>query len=289
MDGALALATPTRFGQSLRIQETDSQTISWISYAVDGEIWFEGTFDLPTGGYLSGADADTGQRLEQIFQAIQKQRANFWSDKNGLAIETRLEFPRAWGLGTSSTLISMLADWAQINPYQLLADSFGGSGYDLACAQAQGPILYERFKGQGQAVHYPFMPAFQENLYFIYLGKKQNSREGIKRYRETVKEQTDLVRTTTELTHRFLHANHLEELEQVIVEHESHVAQAIHLPQVKELYFSDYWGQVKSLGAWGGDFVLATSNRNTLETKAYFAEREFNIIFSYQELVLDKG
>jgi hypothetical protein len=63
--------------------------------------------------------------------------------KGGL-VETHLEFDRSWGLGSSSTLISNIALWANINPYLLLEQSFGGSGYDVACAQANGPLLYIR-------------------------------------------------------------------------------------------------------------------------------------------------
>ena len=252
---------------------------------VDGEIWFEGVFNPQSLTYQRGSDDAIGNRLTQILLAIQKQQPHFGSTSAGLSITTHLEFPKAWGLGTSSTLISMLARWTQTDPYQILADSFGGSGYDLACANSYGPILYQREKNRGQAVHYPFFPAFQQQLYFVYLGKKQNSRDGIKRYRESVQNQVNLVRITTNLTHQFLHARTLEELESVILAHENHIAQTIKLPKAKELHFPDYWGQIKSLGAWGGDFVLATSNRPALETKAYFAERQYHIIFPYQELI----
>ena len=30
-----------------------------------------------------------------------------------------------------------------MNPYILLFDTFGGSGYDIACAEAEGPVLYQ--------------------------------------------------------------------------------------------------------------------------------------------------
>jgi galactokinase/mevalonate kinase-like predicted kinase len=36
--------------------------------------------------------------------------ASFFEGK----IETRLDFPREWGLGTSSTLIALLSKWTQI-------------------------------------------------------------------------------------------------------------------------------------------------------------------------------
>ena len=58
-------------------------------------------------------------------------------------ITTKLTFPRAWGLGTSSTLISLIAQWAKCDPFELLFEAFGGSGYDIACATANSPISYQ--------------------------------------------------------------------------------------------------------------------------------------------------
>ena len=53
----------------------------------------------------------------------------------------------------------------------------------------------------------------------------------------------------------------------------------------KDLHFKDYWGIIKSLGAWGGDFVLATSTESPEKTKAYFNERGFEIVLPYRELI----
>ena len=53
---------------------------------------------------------------------------------------------------------------------------------------------------------------------------------------------------------------------------------------VKEKYFSDYNGSIKSLGAWGGDFILATRNN-----KNYFLEKGFNTVFSFSELIKNKN
>jgi hypothetical protein len=47
----------------------------------------------------------------------------------------QLSFPKKMGLGTSSTLINNIAQWLQIDAFTLLNNSFGGSGYDIACAQ----------------------------------------------------------------------------------------------------------------------------------------------------------
>ena len=35
--------------------------------------------------------------------------------KNGFKVTTKLDFPKNWGLGTSSTLINNIAQWAQVD------------------------------------------------------------------------------------------------------------------------------------------------------------------------------
>ncbi len=62
----------------------------------------------------------------------------------------------------------------------------------------------------------------------------------------------------------------LKEFENCLYEHERVVSNALDMPRVKDRLFSDYWGAVKSLGAWGGDFVMVTSDRSREETKEYF-------------------
>ena len=52
---------------------------------------------------------------------------------------------------------------------------------------------------------------------------------------------------------------------------------------VKECLFPDYKGTVKSLGAWGGDFVLAISE--TEDIPNYFLSKGFDICIPYDEIV----
>lgn len=286
LDGALALALPTKLGQSLQVNENESKIISWKSYDINHAIWFEGTFSLPSGEYKSGTDNAAGQRLTQIFQAIEKQKANFFQQFQGLAIETRLDFPRQWGLGTSSTLITNLAKWANIDPFLLLKDTFGGSGYDIACAMAKSSIIYQLIDNQPIYKEILYAPPFATNLYFIYLGKKQDSRAGIAHYRQKVKDQPELITQISEITHQFIDCQEFSKFEALILRHENIVSNTLELPRSKELHFSDYWGETKSLGAWGGDFILATSHKTEAETKFYFNERGFSIVLSYEEIIL---
>lgn len=289
LDGALALALPLRQGQTLSVaQQPGSGRLHWKALDHTGVVWFEAEFSLPGLALLRTADADTANTLQQLLLACRQQNAGFLAQENSLEATTRIDFPRAWGLGTSSTLIAALAKWAGADAWKLLQATLGGSGYDLACAYADGPLLY-RLENQNPVVTpVAYHPAFGSNLYFVYLGKKQNSREGIQRYRSLVGAgKKELIGAVTGLTEKWLHCTTLRELEHCMVQHENLIGQALDLPKVKDRYFSDYWGAVKSLGAWGGDFVLATSEAPEEETRAYFGKKEFGVVLSWEEMVFN--
>ena len=75
----------------------------------------------------------------------------------------------------------------------------------------------------------------------------------------------------------------LSEFEKLIQEHEKIISSIIELPTVKERLFPDYFGTLKSLGAWGGDFILATGDKNTPQ---YFKAKGYTTILRYSDMVL---
>ncbi|MEM9886810.1 MAG: GYDIA family GHMP kinase [Bacteroidota bacterium] len=289
LDGAEALAIPTQLGQQLEIiSELSGQAdhLSWRSYDVDEQCWFDAKFDVQSGNCLESTDATIAERLVQLFQIILKKQPNFLSNYQGDQINTQLEFPRLWGLGTSSTLVHLLSQWAAVNPFELQFAVFGGSGYDIACAGAKQSILYQKLNGKSIFQEVDFKPDFLDQLYFIYLDKKQDSRKGIAHYRQNSQQQAQLIPQITALTQAFLAASTLQEAEQILLTHERLIADTLKMERVQSLYFRDYWGVIKSLGAWGGDFVLATSRRSVEETKTYFQDRGFHTFFKYEDLLL---
>ncbi|MBK8490109.1 MAG: GHMP kinase [Saprospirales bacterium] len=286
LDGAVALALPTVPGQTMRITEEGIEgLLRWTSIDSDGKPWFEGDFELPGLSYIKGTHEDIGQRIQQILEAICTLSPTFLLNQTCLTIETRLEFSRLWGLGSSSTLIYLLAQWAGVNPFQLLKSTFGGSGYDIAAAGQAGPFLY-RVGNPPEVTPCAFQPPFASQLYFVYLGQKQDSREGIHRYRERQPVDQSLIDQVSALTHSFLTCRELTEFDQLIRTHEVLLSDFLDLPRARDLYFSDFWGEIKSLGAWGGDFVLATSARSETETQAYFNESGFSVFLPYRQLIL---
>ena len=290
LDGAQALCLPTKKGQFLNVEENSSGLIKWISKDENGEIWFQDEFKKDSFGIrstseenISEKNAEISQRCIQILTAAEELSGLNLFEK-GYTIETELEFKREWGLGTSSTLINNISQWLAIDPYVLLNKTFGGSGYDIACAKADGPITYERTKETQISLKSPFDPEFSDHIYFVYLNQKQNSREGIAHYRNQEDTHREiLIEKVSNITQQLIKCESLAEFELLVDIHESLIAKTINLPKVKHKLFPDFTGSIKSLGAWGGDFAMVTSKD---DPTAYFKEKGFEIVIPYSEMIL---
>lgn len=287
LDGAQALAIPTKFGQTLRVKElnaTDS-TIYWIALNSKKQVWLNLVFDSRTFECIN-AKTPEAERLSKMLNEARKLNPEFLNDNKDRAIETQLEFPNEWGLGSSSTLIHCIADWAKVDGYQLLKNTIGGSGYDVACAAHDTPILYQLQGGKPETLALQWKPSFSDNIYFAYLGKKQLSSEAIKYYKDKLEDKSHAINELTRITELVLKWNDLRAFEELMNEHENIIASQLKLMKVKETLFSDYWGSVKSLGAWGGDFVMLTNPRSAEELKAYLLQKDIATVFAWDELIL---
>ena len=278
--GAEALAIPSKMGQLLEFESNDSKTLKWESWDHKNQLWFSASLDILNFSISDTSDADIASRLVQIFKAVRAQNKDFLKETGG-RVKTHLEFDRHWGLGTSSTLISNLAQWSQTNPYTLLQNSFGGSGYDIACATAKSPLIYRKDPSDPHIETCEFDPPFKSNLYFVYLNQKKNSREAVAQFKkQNISEEQ--IAYTSRLTRAIIKANTLGEFEQILNEHESFIAKILGVLPVKEKQFPDFRGAIKSLGAWGGDFILATGDK---QTSKYFKKKGFDVVINYKEML----
>jgi len=222
-------------------------------------------------------------RLANILNAAKTLNKDFLKSNIGFSVTTTLEFSRSWGLGTSSTLINNIALWANVDAYKLLEMTFGGSGYDIACAQNSSTLTYQ-LKGNDKQINLvDFNPEFKQELFFIHLNKKQDSREGISTYNLQKKEITNSISEISNITSKVLNCNSLKGFETLITEHEAIISDIIKVKPVKQSHFNDYNGAIKSLGAWGGDFILATGN---LEEMNYFKKKGYKTILSFNDILL---
>ena len=292
LDGAKSLALPTRKGQFLEVLPGEKNCISWRSLDQQFKVWFENSFRIHNGDFspvLSAKNNDPEfdqitQRLKQILQTGYKLNPEIFKENSGYIINTQLEFNRNWGLGSSSSLISNLANWMDIDPYLFLEKTFGGSGYDIAAAEQDGPLTYQLTDTSRSVFIANFDPEFKDQLFFVYLNKKQNSRQAIAHYRAQPKPGLKmLVEKISGLTEQIILARSLSEFELLLEIHENLISQAIQLPKVKTKLFQDYPHSIKSLGGWGGDFILATGNP---DNKEYFKSKGFSTIIDYKDLIL---
>lgn len=296
LDAALSLAVPTKYGQSLTVQKTEDTKLTWNSLDDTGSSWFSTNFNIlknrrsntitlhiENKENLSKKALEVAETLLKILSQALVMNPSFLTTSSGYYIETKLTFPRNWGLGSSSTLINNIASWAKVDPYTLLWNSFSGSAYDIACAQHNYPITYKVSNKIPIVEKVDFNPSFKDQLYFVHLNKKQNSREGIATYKNSNIAKTEFISTISKLTTQIATAKTITEFNTLITTHEQCIANTLQIPTVKELLFPAFTGSLKSLGAWGGDFILATGSPRTIR---YFKNNGYETVIPYAKMIL---
>jgi mevalonate kinase len=285
LKGALALATPLKLGQSLTVETACTPSLQWDANNPNGP-WFSATLNPENLEIIDSDDRPKAEKLRQILQAVKQLNPKAF-EGNILEITTHLDFDPNWGLGSSSTLIANLARWAEVDPYELLKLTFGGSGYDIACATAEGPIFYQLVDGKPWVEPIDFHPPFADHLYFVYQGQKQSSSKEVKAFLEKTNPidlQKD-IEAVSEISKSLVRCENLDEFSMLMQCHERIIARCIGQEPVQKR-FPDFEGVLKSLGAWGGDFILAATNWDSVQVKAYFKEKGLNVVFDYKEMVL---
>ncbi len=289
LDGALAVGLPTKVGQSLSVkyQPSFSPTLKWKSFDVNNQCWFDYQFEFWHFDCINENPSKDALVLQKILQQVRKQNPHFLRDDVDVIVETRLGFPLSWGLGSSSTLINNVAHWAYISPFELLFKTFGGSGYDVACAQSATPITYKKVGQHPQWSPIQFSPKFKNNLYFVYCGNKQNTHEETKRYQKIKSTNPKIIQRISEISEQILKVDNLSDFNLLIDEHEAIISSLVKLETLKEKLFKDFNGSIKSLGAWGGDFFLVSSADDKNKIYDYFKERGFSTILKFDEIIND--
>lgn len=291
LDGAKALALPTLYGQHLNFHpHPGSHCLLWESFTDKGDLWFSASWELPSMKVIVGGGLLETDILTSLLTTMISEKgltSSFFEGK----IETRLDFPREWGLGTSSTLIALLSKWTQINPYYLLEKSFGGSGYDIAAATATGSFTYRRIKENSEkpeVKRVTFNPLVLNKIYFLFSGKKKNSREGISSYRAKPLNPA-YISEISQLTEKILTVEHFSDFCALIIQHEEITGHQLDLVPIQKEYFSDFQGVVKSLGAWGGDFLMILTELPHSDVISYFKNKGFSTLFTYKELIFSEN
>jgi mevalonate kinase len=282
--GAKAIALPLQYGQRMDVTEGRQDGIlNWKAFMQEG-LWFSCDFHLPDFEIINSSDPEKAVILQDAFRAILRMTPDLKLG-NSLEVHTRIDFHNQWGLGSSSTLIANLANWAGVDAFRLNEMIFNGSGFDIACATANGPIFYRKNQlPEPVMLDYPFL----DNLYFIYSGSKKSTRNEVRRFLNGVSVPKQEVDHMDHLSEQIAQAKELDDFQRLIAEHESLVSALLHTPTVKSAHFTDFDGEIKSLGAWGGDFYLVATTLEDRDVLHYFKEKGLRVVFPWKELVLNR-
>ncbi|WP_369417909.1 GYDIA family GHMP kinase [Flavobacterium dauae] len=283
LQGAKVFALPTKFGQYLNVFPLKTKTLSWKSYDADGSVWYND--EIAVKDILSNNQSSDDKVRNTLIDILHQAHLMNPSilENNGFLVETKLTFPRNWGLGTSSTLINNIAQWFQIDAFKLLQKSFGGSGFDIACAQNNSPVTYQVVDNEPVVEQVTFNPTFKEHIYFVYLNKKRDSKDAIANFRKKQKNLSEEIKQVSQMTDELLQIQDLETFVSFFKNYEQNLGEILETSTIQKELFPDFNGLVKSLGGWGGDFVMVVSEENPTE---YFKEKGYNIIIPYNDMIL---
>lgn len=279
--GATSLALPTQKGQRMKVERLPEKRIRWKSIDQTGMCWFEAEFQLPSLQILNTTDSTSSNRLQNLLRFCFEQSADLALTKGGYNISTHLEFDRTWGLGSSSSFISNLAKWAQVDGIRLMQSAFQGSGYDVAVGLENNAVVYSIQHSKPQWNTVQWKPMFRDQLFFVYLGQKQNSEQEVARFQPNNVSKVD-IDWFTQTTQGIIDSKTLGEFEKLMDRHEARLSSILNRPTVKKKLFPNYPHAIKSLGAWGGDFILVVGD---IEDHNYFKTKGYHTILTWQEMI----
>ncbi len=289
MHGSKALALPLQLGQSLRkIPSENRKRFTWkATYKQD--TWFIAQFDPSSLTILETTDPEKAKALREMILACMALRPPFQEELINWDVVTALDFSPEWGLGSSSTLTALLAEWAEVNALELHTMVSEGSGYDVACAKAKGPILYEVSHRIPRYQHVPFLPSFSDSLYFAWLGTKQPTAVHLNQMTQRIQPGAKTILRFSTLTEEMMKASDLTTFQECMKKHEELLSGMLGIDMISTLRFPELPGVVKSLGAWGGDFVMIASDVNQKELFTYLYEKGIRVIYGFEDLIYYGG
>ena len=281
LHGAKSLLLPTKFFQDMTVSTFNEEAlVLWESYDQNNNKWFSAEFDLPNLS-IRGSETKEKNFLKKILDFVAKKKPNIFENNSGLNFKTRMDFNRSWGLGSSAILINNLSNYFGLDPFEVSKNVTNSSGADIASTKISKPIIFSVNDKKPYYKEVHFNPPFSKNLLFVYLNKKQISEKEVEKFKK-IRIEDDEIRTISEITNQVLRCKKIDDFNDLIEKHESIISSKIKKETVKNSLFKDFNGSIKSLGAWGGDFVLACGHNNL---KNYFKNKGFGISYSFNEML----
>jgi mevalonate kinase len=285
LHGSLALVLPLKKKQNLKkIRSENRNSITWSAYR-ETDLWFRAEFRPSTLEVVTASNAEMAERLRMLLRTCVELNPSFHRELLIWDVETRLDFSPEWGFGSSSTLTALMAEWAGVNALDLHFMISEGSGYDVACAVADRAIVYSLQDKEPRYEPVLFHPPFADQLYFVWLGSKQPTALHLREMAGRLNPGKELIRSFSMLTRGMLGSKELDDFRNYMEEHEAKLSELTGLERVSLTRFPGLQGSVKSLGAWGGDFVMIASDQQTDALYNYLDKLGFTCRFRYKELI----
>jgi len=286
LKGATGLALPLKFGQKLTVTPSGSRGIITWETRVQGTSWFKARFNTETFGTIKCSQKETADNLVNLFSAARELNPGFIKGQGSFNVLSEINFNINWGLGSSSSLISNIAWWAKTDPYNLHFRVSSGSGYDIACARSDKPLLYSVQDYVPQVVTIDFKPNFKDSLFFVYSGRKQRSDKSVSAFNNKSVVLPSHIDEVNEITKKITEAKNITEFNDLISRHEQLISGLIGVERIKTSRFKGFPGEIKSLGAWGGDFLLVTWDFGEDRLIDYFSAMDMHTLFKFDQIIL---
>ena len=275
LHGLETFAFPIKYGQKLTLWQSakEGALLKWKSKNYEGKTWF--TCEIETKNVLEKVtdNATVSGRICELIQLAKQLNPRF--ELNGTyMIETQLEFDQSFGLGSSSTLVSLIAQWARVDVMQLQHKVFGGSGYDAAVCSIQKPLVYWKNEmGTANWALWEMNDEMSSDWLLCFPRKKVNSRSSLDQVKENLQKVVNDSVMMTQLDtilQQVKVADTTEALELSLEIWQAFISKCLGLSTA----YTDLGikkvngGLCKYLGAWGGDIILV-NKKLFAENKTY--------------------
>lgn len=287
LNGFNGIAVPTKLGQWLEVFEfktPDNKKDSIIYTAIDfeGNKWIEWQSEI-SNIQKHEITKDAEEFLVNFLKLLPK---NSWKKGFSYRFETRLEFNQKWGLGSSSTFISLLCQYFRLDPFKIEQKLLGGSGYDIAIAELKKPLIFWKNENGANFRIWSASITQQGNWNIVFLNEKVNSRKSselIKEALEEISSDAAYQLQFQKIIEMIEMANDIYTVEAALEMYQLLLGQITNLPSPYQLLNIKpvKQGLCKWLGAWGGDMMLV-NNKVLEEYQDVFKDYE---VYPWSEIV----
>lgn len=269
----------------MKVTEGSGAELHWITKDQNKEKWFECKLSLIDFSIEKTTDEEKAIFIQTLIKSAAELNSDFLSQWKKYRVTAQLEFDPDWGWGTSSTLITNIAHWAELSPFELFFETQTGSGYDIAAAMSSGPIMYQKNDNELSFEGFDADLELLDRIYVFYQGQKSNSAKAVSSWKKQKKWKAKDIEHISEMAEKIGSGCSISEAVEVFREHENLLSKLLNQSPLQENHPGYEEGVIKSLGAWGGDFAMALHHDPDF-TEKYLKEKNIDPFFRLSDIIL---